>query len=164
MQTFLSESTFKKCAEALDNKRLNKQLLEARQIIAIVTDPAPTAGWKNHPAVLQWYGYEAALFKYAERIKNECRSRGIKYDTNWKVIEGVYYNFYNNEDYRLLRPWWWTDEFRERINITHRARLYEKDPTYYRRYRKFTVRASLLICCPKCTYFWPTHYLRLNKK
>ena len=35
MQTFLPHSTFIKCAHALDNKRLNKQILEGYQILNV---------------------------------------------------------------------------------------------------------------------------------
>ena len=56
MQTFLPYEDFKRSAEALDNKRLGKQRVEAMQIYkACVLDDY---GWKNHPAVKMWVGYE----------------------------------------------------------------------------------------------------------
>jgi len=50
MQTFLPHSTYAKCAQSLDNKRLNKQILEGYQILNVNSGMSKTGGWKNHPA------------------------------------------------------------------------------------------------------------------
>jgi hypothetical protein len=49
MQVFMSEYTFEESAKVLDNKRLVKQLLEGRQILAALA--GQTKGWRSHPAV-----------------------------------------------------------------------------------------------------------------
>ena len=77
MQTFLPYVyDFKQTARVLDNKRLNKQLLEGRQIYAALT--GRSTGWVNHPATRMWAGHENMLVEYLEAIKNECDRRGIK--------------------------------------------------------------------------------------
>ena len=56
MQTFLPYADFNKSAEVLDNRRLNKQILEGYQILKVLGNPDPRAGWRNHPAVKMWRG------------------------------------------------------------------------------------------------------------
>ena len=58
MQTFLPYRTFSFSAGILDSRRLNKQIVEAYQII---TGRVPN---KNHPACLMWKGHEYWLRKY----------------------------------------------------------------------------------------------------
>ena len=54
MQTFLPFNSPAKCAEVLDNKRLNKQILECYQILKVISTNGKA--WRNHPAVLMWEG------------------------------------------------------------------------------------------------------------
>ena len=62
MQTFLPYSSFTQTASTLGNKRLGKQRVEAKQIYLALTQEE--YGWKTHPAVLMWKGYEQALAFY----------------------------------------------------------------------------------------------------
>ena len=62
MQTFLPYADFGRSARALDHKRLGKQRVETIQIARALT--WPDYGWKNHPAVLMWKGFEEALGRY----------------------------------------------------------------------------------------------------
>jgi hypothetical protein len=165
MQTFLSEPTFKRCAQVLDNKRLNKQLLECRQILNILVNDLDSASWHNHPAVLQWKEYIPALFKYTKEIKEECDNRGIRTTKNWEVIQEFYKAYNKGPKKKVTRPYWWYKDitnqlefnYKYRVITTHRARLYEKDSVFYKHYKKYVKPASKLICCAKCRYFWPTH-------
>jgi len=54
MQTFLPYKNYSQCAEILDNKRLNKQILESYQILKVLSGQSPSGAWRNHPAVLMW--------------------------------------------------------------------------------------------------------------
>ncbi len=76
MQTFLPNSNFTISAQSLDSKRLVKQNLEARQILNTLTGKSD--GWKNHPAVIQWRGFEKCLVKYSMAIDKEVQIRGFK--------------------------------------------------------------------------------------
>ncbi|MDQ0772038.1 hypothetical protein QF026_000504 [Streptomyces aurantiacus] len=62
MQTFLPYSGFTRSAEVLDRARLGKQRVEALQVLRGLT--VPGYGWRHHPAVRMWTGYEEALVRY----------------------------------------------------------------------------------------------------
>lgn len=75
IQTFLPFANFAQSAKVLDGSRLRKQQTEAEQILKTLQSPEQK-GWRNHPAVLQWKGYEDALQYYIATISQECVSRG----------------------------------------------------------------------------------------
>ncbi|GGT23198.1 MULTISPECIES: MSMEG_6728 family protein [Streptomyces] len=62
MQTFLPYPGFAESAAALDPRRLGKQRVEALQVLRGLT--VPGYGWRRHPAVRMWAGYEEALVRY----------------------------------------------------------------------------------------------------
>ncbi|MFI6336414.1 MSMEG_6728 family protein [Streptomyces sp. NPDC050535] len=62
MQTFLPYSDFTRSAEVLDQARLGKQRVESLQVLRGLT--VPGYGWRHHPAVRMWIGYEEALVRY----------------------------------------------------------------------------------------------------
>jgi len=76
MQTFLPYASFEKSAACLDNKRLGKQRVEAMQILNVLAGKG--SGWKHHPAVLMWTGYEKALRQYLRAVILEWKRRGFK--------------------------------------------------------------------------------------
>ena len=151
MQTFLSEYSFPASAQALDNKRLNKQLLEGRQILDALINHK---GWVHHPATRMWAGYELALYEYLWAVREELRGRGIKWQTNWSAIETLVYPL--DPTYTQL-PDWWTGPERVNIVTTHRGRLYEKDPNSYPDYYLEYTTYRDYTCCKRCNYYWPTH-------
>jgi len=59
VQTFLPYADFGESARALDTRRLGKQRVETLQIVRALTRPGN--GWRHHPAVRMWRGYEEAL-------------------------------------------------------------------------------------------------------
>ncbi|MFF4169522.1 MSMEG_6728 family protein [Streptomyces sp. NPDC001744] len=62
MQTFLPYAGFAESAAVLDPRRLGKQRVEALQVLRGLT--VPGYGWRRHPAVRMWAGYEEALVRY----------------------------------------------------------------------------------------------------
>ena len=163
MQTFLPYvNDFRSSAIVLDNKRLNKQLLEGRQIFAALL--GLTKGWVNHPATRMWKNHETYLFEYLLAIKDECSKRGIKTDKNWFAIQEMYDEYF--ADNRNFDPpvWMSNEEIASKIEITHRANLYLKDPEYYEGfdYAVDTYREN--VCCERCNYFWVTHKLWNNEE
>ncbi|CAM5227284.1 hypothetical protein GCM10010329_46940 [Streptomyces spiroverticillatus] len=62
MQTFLTHPGFSDSAAVLDQRRLGKQRVEALQVFRGLT--VPGYGWRRHPAVRMWAGYEEALVRY----------------------------------------------------------------------------------------------------
>lgn len=146
MQTFVPHREHAESARVLDNKRLNKQLLEGRQIIGILATGKTKGAWVNHPAVLMWRGCEGELYRYLEDIKNECVDRGISTEKNWSTINQIKEDAVVWTEYRM--PDWWTDT---RVFQSHRMNLYRKDPEYYAQYGG----AYQQPCCTRCQYFWP---------
>ena len=76
MNTFLPYKSFVKSAQCLDYKRLGKQRVEAWQIYLALTKK--NYGWKNHPIVKMWKGYELVLLYYGFFMSNEWHLRGYK--------------------------------------------------------------------------------------
>jgi hypothetical protein len=62
VQTFLPYPGFAASARALDVRRLGKQRVEALQVLRGLT--VPGHGWRHHPAVRMWTGFEEALVRY----------------------------------------------------------------------------------------------------
>lgn len=152
MQTFVPFDDFDKSAQVLDSKRLNKQLLEGRQIYGILASGKRTGAWVNHPAVNMWRNYDMSLFNYLYAIKDECDYRGIKTENNWNAILDIHEkNWYRGNN--VVMPPWWGDD---RVHLSHQGRLYEKSPDEYMEFYT-TYSLGWKTCCNKCTYFWPTH-------
>jgi hypothetical protein len=68
VQTFLPYPDFAATAAVLDRRRLGKQRVEALQVLRGLI--VPGYGWRHHPAVRMWTGYEEALVRYGLEI---CR-------------------------------------------------------------------------------------------
>ena len=157
MQVFLPEKSFAKSAQVLDYRRLVKQLLEGRQIMTVLAGESTSKGWVNHPAVKMFKGYERTLYAYLFAIRDEMESRGYKWQNNWDVIHDTYMRNFISENQSL--PYWMEDEeLFNKVIITHRGRLWEKDPIHYEDYQPEGKYFMDYVCCPeKCTYYWATH-------
>lgn len=152
MQTFLPYKDFSKSAQVLDNKRLNKQILEGYQILKVLSSDDPFAAWRNHPAVLMWKNAELTLLNYVYAMIKEADRRGIKTDKNLANIRVL--KAQKGGSWRNRMPSWYSDGVTlNRITESHRANLYKKDPEYYDRFRNDNANP----CCEKCQYFWATH-------
>lgn len=152
MQTFLPFKNFSESAKVLDNKRLNKQILEGYQILKVLNNPDPKAAWRNHPAVKMWRGHEHGLFKYIMSMVDEANVRGIKTDKNVEniaVLRAHTLQFWGDD-----MPEWYKDKkILKRITDSHKTNLYRKDPEYYYEFVDYIAEP----CCEKCSYYWPTH-------
>jgi hypothetical protein len=74
MQTFLPYPDFTASARVLDRRRLGKQRVEAVQVLRGLT--VPGYGWRRHPAVRMWAGYEEALVRYGLDVCRVWREYG----------------------------------------------------------------------------------------
>ena len=124
MQTFLPYSDFRECARILDNKRLNKQIVEAYQIY---TDRVPQ---KNHPACLMWANHKTALTMYMGMM---CIEYNTRFNKPHSVVEKVF--AVHGDDicfYLSLRerpvPLFARDTL---VNLSHCVNLVRKDPDFY---------------------------------
>jgi hypothetical protein len=148
VQTFLPYPDFTASAEALDDRRLGKQRVETMQILRALT--RESYGWKHHPAVLMWAGHEEALVRYGLDVCDAWRARGradtvvstLTADAASAGITGI------RTQAELLAagdvPPWLGDE---RVHVSHRSRLIQKDPEFYR--PRFPGTPEDLEC------FWP---------
>jgi len=160
VQTFLPSSVVSECAEILDSKRLNKQILEAYQILKVLSGASPSGAWRNHPAALMWQGHEHALFSYANVMATEASLRGIKVDKNLFNLNELK-NQYSKKWGKGLPRWTQDNHIMMRITTTHKANLFKKDPLYYIRFQYAVDSPHNSPCCPNrkepCKYYWPTH-------
>ena len=150
MQTFLSEYNFTDCARVLDQKRLVKQLLEGRQIMAALS--GNTKGWVNHPATKMWRGHAGVLYYYLACIRNEMGIRGYKWENNWHEIEIMNHTYFQDE--KSYPSWMLSDEFNKVVG-THRANLHLKASELYPEYALEVVNYRNDVCCERCNYYWP---------
>jgi hypothetical protein len=117
MQTFLPYSDFQKSLEVLDYRRLGKQRVEAKQILNVLLDRTQTKGWRNHPIVRMWNGYEPALQLYHNLCIEEWINQG--YNNNM-LLETI-------TDKIVYPPWFGNEKF----HSSHRGNLLRKDYNYY---------------------------------
>ena len=116
MQTFLPYPDFQKTVKVLDYRRLGKQRVEAYQILRTLRGEGKT-GWKHHPAVLMWKGYEKSLAAYMNACIEEWIDRGYR---NTMRTEFVGFP-------APMPPWFGA----ETLHASHRSNLLRKDPVYY---------------------------------
>ena len=141
MQTFLPFEDIKKTAEVLDDKRLGKQRIEAIQIARILLNITNTKGWRTHPAVKMWKGYEAYLIKvYLRTIMDEWANRGFKNIASEKHYEELSSLVKNQKP---IPPNWITEEFTK----SHQSNLLRK---FSEHYSKFFLNVP-----SNLEYIWP---------
>ena len=135
MQTFLPWPDFAASAVALDTRRLGKQRVEGLQIVRALT--WPVYGWKHHPAVLMWRGFEEALGSYCVEICAEWTRRGHRDTCEVKImadLAAANVHVPARTQRQLARagqlPSWLGDDD---LHRSHRSALLRKDSEWYRR-------------------------------
>tara|TARA_R110002020_G_scaffold121792_2_gene276755 strand:+ start:126 stop:548 length:423 start_codon:yes stop_codon:yes gene_type:complete len=118
MQTFLPYKSFTKSLEVLDSKRLGKQRVEAMQILKALN--IPEYGWKNHPCVKMWKGYDDALRDYMNKAILLWIDKGFN---NTMQLQPVKPNH--------IRPVWLGDT---KLHTSHQSNLLKKDSEFYSKY------------------------------
>ena len=134
MQTFLPYPDFAATARVLDQRRLGKQRVETIQVLRGLTRPGH--GWRHHPAVKMWAGYEEALVRYGLEICREWCATG-RADTcaatlvaDLRAACGL--SAARTQDELAAAgdlPPWLGDEA---LHESHRAALLRKQPDHYR--------------------------------
>jgi hypothetical protein len=133
MQTFLPYPNFLASARALDQKRLGKQRVEAIQVLRGLT--WPRYGWRNHPAVRMWAGYEEALVRYGldvcavwcEPGRADTCAATLTSDLAAACGVSIVRTQQELAEAGELPPWLG----REDVHRSHRSSLLRKDPGYY---------------------------------
>jgi hypothetical protein len=134
MQIFCPYANPIKIARCLDNKRLNKQILECIQILSANT--GIDVGWKipkyvyNHPNTLLWKNGSRYLIKYCHILIFEFTKRRYKIhkclDIIYKFIQlTVHLDYSRFDNLKHLTP-----DFCKK----HQQLLLEKDYEYYSKY------------------------------
>ena len=106
------------CAACLDSRRLNKQIIECKQILAAIR--GKSQAWKNHPVTKQYREhteYLEAYMKCLECYKAEKIDLALQY--NEKAIAN--------------KPDFLTEEFCNQ----HKRRLYTKNNDFYALFYKY---------------------------
>lgn len=111
MQVFIIGTPFE-TAKSLDKKRLNKQIIECKQILKAID--GESEAWKNHPCTKQYEKHKIWLCYYLmslEYYKEGNKEASIRYSN--------YANFY--------RPNFHTKDYFNQM----KRRLYTKDKSFY---------------------------------
>lgn len=133
MQTFLPYPDFRASALVLDRRRLGKQRVEALQVLRGLI--VPGYGWRRHPAVRMWAGYEEALVRYGLEVCKVWREAGHQDTCAASLVRGLA-ACRPGEPVRAqpqlasageLPPWIGDDPFHR----SHRSALVRKDPATY---------------------------------
>jgi hypothetical protein len=149
MQSFLPYADFRATARVLDARRLGKQRVETIQLLRGLT--VENYGWRHHPAVKMWAGYEEALVRYGVEICAAWTATGradtceLTLRTDLRTGCGIHRIRTQRQlgDTGDLPPWLGDEDFHR----SHRSALLQKDPSYYT--RLFNDPTDL-------PYIWPT--------
>jgi len=148
MQTFMTsaiwdglpEEIFADTAMTLDDKRLNKQALEAWQILMTNLQLTPdgtrriSKGWMNHPATLMWTGCDLALLKYINAMVEEWLRRGHQSTIAVKARDTYAHALAKNlVAEEVVYPDWIMDSTKlQQVVLAHRKALSVKHWEHYR--------------------------------
>jgi len=145
---FIPLSDPKEIAKVLDDKRLGKQRVEAKQIITIISGEAKSLAWSNHPVVLMWKGYVSELKYYYDCIVLEWIKRGYVNNMHlYKDIEKI--------KQPKQMPWFM---YCKSILLSHQASLLRKNYAHYHKY----FHSKYLKTFMNHSYIWAVeseHYL-----
>ncbi|WP_290056520.1 MSMEG_6728 family protein [Amycolatopsis solani] len=145
MQTFLPLPDFTDSARALDRRRLGKQRVETLQVLRGLV--VPGYGWRHHPAVKMWVGYEEALVRYGLEVCTVWQATGAADTCALKLVD-EYQGAAVRSQAELaaageLPPWLGDDA----VHRSHRSALVRKDPAHY--------AALFSDVPPDLPYVWP---------
>lgn len=134
MQTFLPYPDFARTARVLDPLRLGKQRVEALQILRALT--VRGYGWRHHPVVRMWAGYEEALVRYGMEMCERWCSLGRADTCSESMVRELAERcgVATPRRQRLLAeagelPPWLGDR---ELHLSHRSALLRKAPEFYR--------------------------------
>lgn len=113
MQVFIIGTPLE-TATALDNRRLNKQIIECQQILDALNG---AKAWSNHPCVLQYRGYEKWLEHYLSCLTLYKHNAYI----HAKVCSDLA---------QMCKPEWHTTEYFDQM----KRRLYSKNNEHYKQW------------------------------
>lgn len=114
MQVFIIGSPFE-TARALDRRRLNKQIIECKQIMKAIN--GESKAWANHPCVKMYTDYVDWLYRYQLTLEYYLGGR-TNASRCWSACAHAY------------RPPFHTQEYFDQM----KRRLYTKDNEHYKQW------------------------------
>ena len=129
MQTFFSEDTVETSLKVLDYRRLGKQRVEGYRILRTLT--GLSTGWKQHPAVKMWRGFEPALLDYTLTACELWVHRGYC-DT---LADKLFEEFGDLIDEPIVYPPWVQNR---KVIDSHKAMLFHNNPKSYAHYKAYS--------------------------
>lgn len=121
MQVFIV-GTPQETAIFLDERRLNKQIIETQQILDALNGKK---AWSNHPCVLQYRGHQEWLMSYKECLV--ARRNG----KSWESPDGGFYDMRDASRFcEAVKPPFHTQEYFDQM----KRRLYTKNPEHYKQW------------------------------
>jgi hypothetical protein len=143
---FIIKPDLLETAKILDDKRLGKQRVEAKQLIDILEELDATGiitkkGWVKHPALKSWIGYTNHLKVYFNIIVREWIRRGFNNTMLLYQIDESPYNvvpcffngrtaYYDNSKFNQYSfPFWVSFP---PFYMSHQASLCRKNPKHYK--------------------------------
>ena len=117
MQVFIIGTPFE-TASILDKRRLNKQIIECKQILQALS--GESKAWSNHPAIIQYRSHQMWLIDYMKCL--------VAYQ------EG---NMFSAQMFSAacehIKPFWHCQDYFDQM----KRRLYTKDPVFYADFAEF---------------------------
>ena len=126
MQVFVPSSKPMACAMVLDSRRLNKQVIECRQILAAIR--GEKSAWANHPCVLMYSNHVEWLENYMKCLDCVREARNVHYEDYDEGVELLELAEEWRAQADAITPPFLTEEFCKH----HRDRLFTKSPEWYR--------------------------------
>lgn len=127
MQVFVPYASPYRVASCLDMRRLNKQVIECRQILAAIR--GESNAWKNHPCVKMYRDHTEWLEYYVFCL--ECYRESVR-ASDEQDLDEMWIQSHLAEEWSdqadAITPPFLTEEFCKH----HRDRLFTKDPEWYR--------------------------------
>jgi hypothetical protein len=120
MQVFLPLPNVHDSLNCLDNQRLNKQILEIRQILDVILNKH--SAWANHPATLMIRGFESFGAYYGLAACEVAKSKGIMCEIS-EVVLGNFVKIFDLSINAPTYPFWFGDD---NFHRSHRAKLLYK--------------------------------------
>lgn len=111
MQIFIIGSAYD-TAKSLDGKRLNKQIIENKQIIAAINGTGK--GWFNHP-IVKMYKDELVWLELYNKCLIEYKDNNFKGAIKYSNLANFYKPYFHIEEYFTIM----------------KRRLFTKDPIFY---------------------------------
>lgn len=116
-------------AMCLDGRRLNKQLIECRQILDAIDGKGK--GWFNHPVVKTYKPYIQWLCYYMQCL--ECYMHYIKISDMRERVSWLNQSIICSKQADIIRPPFLTEDFCNQ----HKRRLFTKNPEHYREFAEY---------------------------